>query len=203
MGWVLICSVLRYLFFFHAVLSQIKCFWAHNNHKLWTQNVQNLFGQMYDDLRQVQFKNLAYPSYVAQVLQVPELAGCGDIYISVTQGSWVVCAEISAGKRSSRVEMKMALLFCWAFLSLITVCIWGWITNQRSFGPAESQECRSCWVACWVISCLRGLLVVVKWSALSPKITSVPAGDGGAKLVGHWCSLPCFLPQRMLGAWIW
>lgn len=39
-------------------------------------------------------------------------------------------------------------------------------------------------MACWVISCLRGLLVVVTRSSLGPKITAVPAGDGDAELVG-------------------
>jgi len=27
----------------------------------------------------------------------------------------------------------------------------GWTTNQRPVDPAESQECRSCCVACWVL----------------------------------------------------
>lgn len=132
---------------------------------------------------------------------MPKLAGCGYVFMSHRANGLSV--ENSVGKRSSGVEKKMGFLLCWAFLSLITVCVRGWITNQLSVSQAEGQECRSCWVACCVISCLRGLLVVVTWSALGPKITSVPAGDGGVKLVGHYCSLPSFLPQRMLRGWSW
>lgn len=126
-----------------------------------------------------------------------------SLLVVVIYSFHTVCGDFSGGEeviRSWKEDGSLVLLgFPLSDYSLHRGG--GWITNQRPVRPAESQECRSCWVACCVISCLRGLLVVVTWSAPSPKITSVPAGDGSVKLVGHHCSLPYFLPQRMLRGW--
>lgn len=75
--------------------------------------------------KQAEYVKLPYlymkinPSFYAS--PVPDLTGCGNIYSCHTG----FCAETSVGKRSSGVEKKMALLLFWAFLSLITVCMWG------------------------------------------------------------------------------
>lgn len=103
-----------------------------------------------------------------------------------------VWGDCSGGR--GHPELKRRRRSCWVEPSSLRLSDhkWGWISHQRSAALAESQECGSCWVARWAISCLRGLLKVVTWAAPQSKNKCVHAGDGGPELAGAlmWPRLP-------------
>lgn len=77
------------------------------------------------------------------------------MYSSHTGHLAVVWRFQQGGGGHPELKRRWLSCSCWAFLSLITAC-----TAGMNHPPASWAECQKCEI-CWVISCLRSLLVVV------------------------------------------